>query len=319
MVSVILPVYQVEKYVKECIQSVLGQSYRNFEVIVVDDGSMDNSARIAEALLYEDGTVPYKIIHTQNCGVSAARNTGLDYAMGEYVIMVDADDVVSPDFLLEYVRMISTEPESNIYSCGFMVVEEGQNRFADFSNQQEEICRLSEKQAQIAFLDRKIRFLLPTLMLRRDFLCDHGIRFDEAVRYSEDVQFIWRCLAYNTKPVIHNSKEVYRYILHSGSTMTASSVSKIITCCGGIQRLYEQTGHLYCDLVQEQLVPRTFFSMLHGAAKMMDYVTFCKLYDTAECKPHIVSQAKCGELRIELTSKVLLLSKLVGYVVMRKF
>lgn len=245
MISVIMPVYQVEKYIKGCVQSVLGQTYRDFEVIVVDDGSMDNSAQIAEDMFHADGTIQYTIIHTENRGVSAARNTGLDCARGEYVIMVDADDVVSPDFLMEYVYMMKRNPGCDIYSCGFSVIENTDDQCVIPKKQLNDVLQLSEKQAQTAFLNRRIRFLLPTLMLRKMFLCENGIRFDEEVRYSEDVQFIWRCLAYNSKSVIHNTKTVYRYILHSGSTMTASSVPKILTCCGGIQRLFEQTHHLF--------------------------------------------------------------------------
>ena len=124
MISVILPVYRVEKYIDACIRSVLAQNYRDFEIILVDDGSPDDSSQIAEELLKKDGKVLYQIIHTENRGVSAARNTGIAAAKGDYLVMVDSDDVLSPSFLSEYAGMLKCNPGLDIYSCGFSVVDE---------------------------------------------------------------------------------------------------------------------------------------------------------------------------------------------------
>lgn len=317
MISVILPVYRVEKYINACVQSVLQQTYREYEVIVVDDGSPDHSAAIAEALLQADGTVPYQIIHTENRGVSAARNTGVDKARGEYVVMVDSDDVVSPDFLAEYVQMLEQKPDLDLYSCGFSVVEE--NAFQQFDKTCADRQLLQWDQAQMVFLERKIRFLLPTLLISRKFLTENGIRFDEAVRYSEDVQFIWRCLAYNRKGIYHSGKKLYNYILHPGSTMTASGIPKILTCCDGMNRLLDQVGDKFCPYVKKQLAMRTWFAMLHGAAKMMDRQSFCRLYAQAQSDTYIRQQARNGGLIVRTVSAALLISRPLGYRIMRKF
>ena len=317
MISVILPIYRVEKYIKACIRSVLAQSYRDFEVILVDDGSPDDSAQMAEDLLKADGSVPYQVIHTENRGVSAARNTGLAAAAGDYVIMVDSDDVLSVDFLQEFADMMQQHPDLDVYSCGFSVVDE--NHWQTFAETEAQVETLTWSRAQEVFFDRSLRFLLPTLMLRRSFLEDANIRFDEAVRYSEDVQFIWRCLAYNRKTLCHSHKKLYNYILHPGSTMTASGVTKIMTCFGGLQRLMEEAGQHFCPVVREQLAMRTYFSILHGATRMMDRKTFCQLYRQANCKPYIRAQAKTGSLSVRLVANCLLVSKTAGYLIMRKF
>ena len=316
MISVIIPIYRVEKYIEACIRSVIAQTYRDFELILVDDGSPDASAQIAEALLKTDGTVPYRIIHTENRGVSAARNTGLAEATGTYVIMVDSDDVLSPDFLQEFADMTRQQPELDVYSCGFSVVDE--TSWQTFCHTAAERQSFSWSEAQEVFFTRHLRFLLPTLLLRRSFVEEHRIRFDEAVRYSEDVQFIWRCLAYNRQPVFHSHKQLYNYILHPGSTMTASGVPKILTCFGGLQRLLEEVGDRFCPIVKEQLAMRTHFSILHGAAKMMDRKTFCQLYRQANSTPHIRAQAKTGSLPVRLVATSLLICKPAGYQIMRK-
>lgn len=105
-VSIIIPVYNVEEYIEDCIRSVLAQSFRDFEIILVDDCGWDRSVALAENLLekYED-EIEYKVIsHERNKGLSAARNTGVDEAQGEYVFFLDSDDSLAPDCLEVLVR-----------------------------------------------------------------------------------------------------------------------------------------------------------------------------------------------------------------------
>ena len=317
MVSVIVPVYQVEKYISACIQSILAQTYRDFELIIVDDGSRDRSAQIAEDLLKESREHSFRIVHTENKGVSAARNTGLSMAKGDYIIMVDADDVLSPDFLQEFVDMMEKHPGLNIYSCGFSVVCEDNRQIFAEQPQGERILHWDE--AQSVFLDRKVRFLLPALLLSREFVQKNGICFDEAVRYSEDVQFIWRCVAYNRGDVCHSHKKLYNYVLHSGSTMTASGIPKILTCFGGLERMFAQIAEHLCPEVRDQLVMRTYLSVLHGAAHMMGAEDFLRLYEQARCKPHIKAQARAGSVPMRILAVLLLISRPLGYQIMRKF
>lgn len=317
MISVIIPIYRVEKYISACIQSVLAQTYEDFELILVDDGSPDRSAQIAEDLLKRNQVVQYRIVHTENRGVSAARNKGMSMAKGDYIVMVDSDDVLSPDFLQEFADMIERRPGLNIYSCGFSVVDENNWQTFAMTSQREQV--LSWEQAQRVFLERKIRFLLPTFLLSRAFIENNGICFDEFVRYSEDVQFIWRCLAYNRCTVYHSFKKMYNYILHPGSTMTASGITKILTCCSGLDRLLMQISDHLCPTVRDQLAMRTYFSVLHGAAHMMDAKEFSKLYEQAQCEPYIIAQAKSGKLSLRVLAVILLMSRTLGYQIMRKF
>lgn len=97
MISVIVPVYNVERYLCECIDSILGQTYTDFELILVDDGSPDSCGEICDAYAEKDSRI--RVIHQENGGLSAARNAGLDMAQGAYVTFVDSDDIVHPDYL----------------------------------------------------------------------------------------------------------------------------------------------------------------------------------------------------------------------------
>ncbi len=101
MISVIVPVYKVEQYLRECVDSILAQSYTDFELILVDDGSPDRCGEICDAYAKQDPRV--RVIHQENQGLSGARNSGMDIARGEYITFVDSDDLVSP----EYLRILS--------------------------------------------------------------------------------------------------------------------------------------------------------------------------------------------------------------------
>lgn len=95
LISIIVPVYRTEQYLRQCVDSLLAQTYNRIEIILVDDGSPDGSGGICEEYAAKDPRV--KVIHQENGGLSAARNTGLDHATGEYVMFVDSDDWISPD------------------------------------------------------------------------------------------------------------------------------------------------------------------------------------------------------------------------------
>ena len=96
-ISIIVPVYQVEKYLNECIDSILAQTFTDFELILVDDGSPDNCPALCDAAAKRDSRV--RVIHKQNGGVSTARNAGLDAAQGNWIAFVDSDDTAAPEYL----------------------------------------------------------------------------------------------------------------------------------------------------------------------------------------------------------------------------
>ena len=316
MISVVVPVFRTEAYIEDCVRSLCAQTCRDFEVILVDDGSPDQSAALAEAVLRQS-EARYRIIRTENRGVSAARNTGLQAAEGEWVVMIDSDDVVSPEFLATYLRMMQGAEDCDILSTGFSVRQAANERFetADLAATR----RLSPEEAQRAFFDRDIRFLLPTLLLRRSFLKENEIAFDEAVRYSEDVQFIWRCLAYNRRPLLHNPAVLYQYILHGNSTMTGSDIPKIMSAIGGLDRLLEQTSERMTPNIAKHLRPHSVFALLHGAAHMLSRSDFLTLYKACGGRNAVHSQVWSGKLRFRLPAAALTVCPRLGYRVLRKF
>lgn len=112
LISVIIPVYNVEKYLHRCLDSVIAQTYQNLEIICVDDGSIDESGRICDQYAVRDARI--KVIHQENQGLSAARNRGLDAAEGEYIAFVDSDDYILEDM---YKKMLDKLLNYNVDLC----------------------------------------------------------------------------------------------------------------------------------------------------------------------------------------------------------
>lgn len=117
--SIIVPVYNVEKYLDKCLASILRQTFKNFECIIIDDGSPDNSNAIIDKYVKLDER--FKVLHQQNMGVSAARNAGLAIAQGDYIAFVDSDDYISNEYLEKFALKIANT-DADIVICGFIEV-----------------------------------------------------------------------------------------------------------------------------------------------------------------------------------------------------
>lgn len=140
-VSIIVPVYQVENYIRQCIDSILVQTFTDFELILVDDGSKDRSGKICDEYAVLDQRV--KVIHKENGGLSDARNCGMDQAVGNYFMFVDSDDYIAPT-MLEYLYKALMNKEADIAVCNFLYFFE-EDRKRDFStNIQSEVLSGAE-------------------------------------------------------------------------------------------------------------------------------------------------------------------------------
>lgn len=114
LISIIIPIYNVEEYIEECLESIQKQTYTNIEVILVDDGSMDNSVAIAQCKFLDDDR--FKLIHQENAGISVARNNGISNSKGKYIVFVDSDDWVSPDYI-EYLYYLIKKYNVKLSTC----------------------------------------------------------------------------------------------------------------------------------------------------------------------------------------------------------
>ncbi|MCR5787132.1 MAG: glycosyltransferase [Acholeplasmatales bacterium] len=178
LVSIIVPMYNASSRIEVCLESILNQTYRNIEVVVVDDGSKDNSYTLVSRLAQKDKRI--KLISQENGGVSKARNTALDNATGEYIEFVDSDDTLEKDMVETMVKLL----EDN--DCDLAECNNSHPFFRTFLH--DEVYDFSKKEDFLAFYQEIFAPLFPwNKMWRRK--CLEGLKFDENIHFSEDELF----------------------------------------------------------------------------------------------------------------------------------
>ena len=203
-ISVIVPVYKTEGLLDRCVESIVGQTYKNLEIILVDDGSPDNCPAMCDEWAEKDSRI--RVIHKENGGVSSARNAALDIATGDYIGFVDSDDWIEPEMYASLIRKIS-ESGKNIALCSYYAVEISGKRYE---------CRcVADKEV----LDRDDYFRFIVLggdggyiwnrLYDADILKE--VRFDEDIWYSEDLLFNFKTAQKSNGAAILDKIE-YNYV-----------------------------------------------------------------------------------------------------------
>ena len=214
LISVIVPVYKVEPYLDKCIQSIVDQTYRNLEIILVDDGSPDRCGEICDAWAAKDARI--KVIHQKNMGGGAARNAGLDIATGAWISFVDSDDYIAP-FMLEYLHSLM-DRETDIAECSHMDVT-GDD--ALFSSGPVSISFWDTQAALEAHIrDRFFRQLIWNKLYRREVIGD--IRFPVGTKIDDEF-FTYRVLG-NAKRLVLSDRVCYAYRQQPESVMHSLNV-----------------------------------------------------------------------------------------------
>lgn len=206
LVSIIIPVYNGEQYVRPCLDMMTNQSYKNLEIIVVDDGSADKSAMMAE------GYKVKLIRHEKNRGLSAARNTGIDAAKGEFIHFMDVDDEINSDYYKALVAAI-TETGSDI-ACGGMINVARPQKSLAFKKQ---IVYTTTNEKLEATYVGKMGFVWRYLF-KIEFLKKHNLHFQEG-RLMEDLMFSLPAVYFAEKLVVVPQAK-YTYCRHENSIMT---------------------------------------------------------------------------------------------------
>lgn len=212
-ISVIVPVYCAQDTLQRCVDSVLAQSFTDFELILVNDGSTDNSGKICDAYAAQDSRV--RVIHQKNRGPSAARNRGMKNASGDYIGFVDSDDCVAADFLMTLWKT-AAENSADISMCGYIAVYENGGREAcchTYPNGTVFDRRDIEKRlyADIFYNRNTVGyFSLWNKLFKRSLIAGNGLLIDEAMYFGEDMIFVMDCLRHCGR-LAFSDKTPYEY------------------------------------------------------------------------------------------------------------
>lgn len=210
MISVIIPVYNVQAYLDSCVISVVQQSYVDLEIILVDDGSTDNSGEMCDSWEKRDSRI--KVIHQTNGGLSAARNTGLEFSKGDYITFVDSDDWIDKEMYANLVELLQHNPCIDIACCGI-------EQFADWDSKKTKpfLTRYDKDFTALEYaklvLKHKIDNAVWNKLFKRNLL--EKIRFKYG-KINEDILFIFDVLK-STRQISYISNPFYKYRIRKGS------------------------------------------------------------------------------------------------------
>lgn len=304
-VSIILPVYNVEKYITDCINSIKNQTFKNFEIIIIDDETKDKSIEIAEKLL-KNTDIDYTVVHRKNGGLAAARNSGLKVAKGEYLVFVDSDDIINPQYLETLYNDIIRNSAVMAITKRRDVTDETKYNF-DLSDINGEV--VDKKEFLYKVLRHKIVPYFGCFMINRQFILENKLWFDESVFFGVDQAYRWKLMV-KAEKYTYNPKETYNYIVRPGSIMTSSNLKKMITgikSLEGVSKELEDNEYINSSWIAVQWK----VSALHTIAKRFDYKTFKK--SLVWFKPSIKECMTFPDIKIKLVSLLMILGSHVMY------
>ena len=218
LISVIVPVYNVEKYLEQCIESIINQTYKNLEIILIDDGSTDNSGKICEKYAKRDQRI--KVVHQKNSGVSSARNTGIDFSTGKFINFIDSDDYIEKDMIEYLYNMIQTE-RADISMCSAYDVYDDKTIFSAKKNI---YLTLNSHDAYYYMLQPKYfgigicNKLISKELLKKD-------RFPIGRKNGEELELLQR-LIYRAKKLVYSSEPKYYYRQRNNSATHSAVLSE---------------------------------------------------------------------------------------------
>lgn len=270
--SIIVPVYNTKAYIRGCINSLRGQSFTDFEVIAVDDGSTDGSLNILREMAREDPRI--RVFTKANGGQGAARNYGITKARGKYTAFVDSDDTVSPD-LLENAIAAFTQNDIDVFSFGIqfvnskgkVVISRGPSRI-----------RLSRGEEIFldALLDKDYYSVVWNKIYRSSLLIDNAIVFPELRAYEDSV--FSRHVALHARSVLYSNEPLYLALTRSGSTSRGMSVESFVRAAEMLRVERDLFGHLFSN----SIVENTFRAHIAHFLAYLTVLAAFRIDDSAE-------------------------------------
>lgn len=246
-ISIIVPVYKVEQYLERCVNSLINQTYKNIEIILVDDGSPDQCPKMCDDYASEDSRI--KVIHKKNGGLSDARNAGLDAAIGEYIAFVDSDDWVEPDFIEQlYVNAKKENADISIIGCT-LVWDDGRRK--PVSNDKGYYVFDNEKAIREMLAQRKFGCMVCQKMYRKQIF--DTVRFPVGKLY-EDVAVSMPTFL-RARKVVVSENQGYNYYQRDDSIVNSKFDERklfFLECCQNIikysdryDKIYDTEAHVF--------------------------------------------------------------------------
>lgn len=223
-VSIVIPVFNGERYIKDCIESLQKQNYKNIEIIVVNDGSLDNTEKVVNEIIKNDSRV--KLINQKNSGVSEARNNGINSSTGKYITFVDSDDTVCNEYI-EYLVSLIEENDADISLTRTAFKFNNTTKLIN-SNDKDKIEFFSGFDAANEMLLYKIIISSWNKMFKKELLIYNDIKFNKNLSFGEGFEFVINAFLHSNKIAIGN-KKIYNYRVDNENSVMTKFSRKLVT------------------------------------------------------------------------------------------
>ena len=295
LISIIIPMYNVENYISECLNSVISQNYKNLEIIIVDDGSTDNSYEIASKYCKNDSRI--KIFRKKNGGLSDARNFGIENSSGKYLFFLDSDDFL-PDYTIDYLYNLINLYKTNISIGAHTILKNKKNIYKGIGKEKTKTLSTKEVLNEI-LLDKEIDLSTWGKLYKRELF--YSIKFPVGKAF-EDTATTYKLL-YLSERVAVGGKSVYFYRIRSNSITTATNFSKKMQLIENTKEMCDSILVFYPELkdAAEKRIVWSYFSTFNQLLKSKDK----SLYKTEQkqIKNYLLSKRKDILMKKEFTKK----------------
>lgn len=280
LVSIIIPVYNVEEYLRECVDSVINQTYKNLEIILVDDGSTDSSGRICDEYAATDNRI--SVIHQKNGGLSVARNTGIETSNGDYIYFLDSDDYIDPNTIESILEIEVTENSEIVFFDAVSFADTN-----DFKVTQNYIRKNTYKtdSGYNVFCEmtkrKEFHSAVYLMFYTKEFIINNSLSFVPNILHEDMIfSFIALCKA---KTVTQCKQAFYHRRYRKNSIMTSSKSKKHFTSCITV---YRQNSEFTMKLKQNDIGFATEF-VCRCAFNVFNVYEKLKKSDKTECKAEL--------------------------------
>lgn len=293
LVSVVIPSFNTGLYIRNILDAVLNQTYKNIELILVDDGSIDNTVEIAKSYLQEY-SIQWNIVELSNGGVSRARNIGISHAKGEWVICPDSDDYIAPN-TIEYLLGSAIGNDALCAFCEYKNVKEVE--ITEPITYDNGIRILNQEEFKLHNLFRTTCVVIPGMIIHRSIF--EKIQFDEFCPYSEDTLYIWE-LIYQCQKAVWVKSDLYNYLIREGSKQHTLTKEK---CLASIERYEIATTRIRNnnprDIIAKLIQPKFILASMHVLARCNNYNDFKAVYEKTD-RAHIFELIRLRNFKLSL-------------------
>jgi len=316
-VSIIIPCYNCSEFIYETIESLKAQTYKDFEVICVNDGSTDNTLDILKSIRSSSG-LDMIIIDQQNSGVSKTRNVGIDAANGEYLLFLDSDDVYNKFFLEKLLLAI----EQNNADCAYCKLTRNIEKVIAFDASGVEITKEDQTTAMDKLLYQMGSYGFCCYIYRRKTIQNNKIYFDENTKYCEDREFNWKylCLCQNFAFI---DSELYGYRINPNSALTQkitwNRCEESLKATLRVQMYMTERKIGFESNIEKHFYSRVMWTLLKDAAASKNKEIFKKLgksYDVKKCMRN--TKRRFGKL-VSLAARLYLIHPMLFYNLIRTY